>query len=43
MLRVAVPGAAELRLEHLVLDVNGTLTDRGRLAGPRGDAPAVSR
>ena len=31
MLIVAVPGAAELRLEHLVLDVNGTLTDRGRL------------
>ena len=31
MLHVAVPGAGELRLEHLVLDVNGTLTDRGRL------------
>ena len=31
MLHVPVPGADELRLEHLVLDVNGTLTDRGRL------------
>jgi soluble P-type ATPase len=31
MLHVDVPGAGELRLEHLVLDVNGTLTDRGRL------------
>jgi P-type E1-E2 ATPase len=31
MLHVAVPGAAELRLDHLVLDVNGTLADRGRL------------
>ena len=30
-LHVPVPGADELRLEHLVLDVNGTLTDRGRL------------
>ena len=31
MLHVPVPGVGELRLEHLVLDVNGTLTDRGRL------------
>jgi P-type E1-E2 ATPase len=31
MLRVAVPGAGELSLEHLVLDANGTLTDRGEL------------
>ena len=30
MLHVPVPGGEELRLEHLVLDVNGTLTDRGR-------------
>ena len=31
MLHVAIPGGDDLRLEHLVLDVNGTLTDRGRL------------
>jgi soluble P-type ATPase len=30
-LSVAIPGRAELRLEHLVLDVNGTLTNRGVL------------
>jgi P-type E1-E2 ATPase len=38
MLHVAVPGRDALDLEHLVLDVNGTLTDRGRLldgVGPR--------
>jgi P-type E1-E2 ATPase len=29
MLHVPVPGSADLRLEHLVLDANGTLTDRG--------------
>jgi soluble P-type ATPase len=28
---VEVPGGPTLRLEHLLLDVNGTLTDRGRL------------
>lgn len=28
---VRVPGAADLELEHVVLDVNGTLTDRGHL------------
>jgi len=28
---VPIPGRAELRLEHLLLDVNGTLTDRGKL------------
>ena len=27
--RVAVPGEARLQFDHLVLDVNGTLTDRG--------------
>lgn len=27
---IAIPGGEELRLEHLVLDVNGTLSDRGR-------------
>ena len=30
-LSVAIPGRAKLRLEHLVLDVNGTLTNRGVL------------
>lgn len=31
MIHVPVPGGADLRLEHLVLDSNGTLSDRGRL------------
>jgi soluble P-type ATPase len=30
-LSVSIPGRVELRLEHLMLDVNGTLTDRGAL------------
>ena len=30
-LSVSIPGLAELRLEHLLLDVNGTLTNRGEL------------
>lgn len=30
-LSVSIPGRVELRLEHLVLDVNGTLTNRGEL------------
>jgi len=30
MLHVSVPTGEDLWLEHLVLDVNGTLTDRGR-------------
>jgi P-type E1-E2 ATPase len=30
-LRVDIPGRGSLELEHLVLDLNGTLTDRGRL------------
>jgi len=30
-LRIEIPGRAPLDLEHLVLDVNGTLTDRGVL------------
>jgi soluble P-type ATPase len=30
-LSVPIPGRGELRLEHLLLDVNGTLTDRGVL------------
>ena len=29
--RVPIPGRDELRLEHLMLDVNGTLTNRGVL------------
>jgi soluble P-type ATPase len=31
MRTVAIPGTAGLKLEHLVLDLNGTLTDRGAL------------
>jgi len=30
-LTVQVPGAEALVIEHVVLDINGTLTDRGRL------------
>lgn len=30
-LLVSIPGRGELRLEHLLLDVNGTLTNRGVL------------
>jgi soluble P-type ATPase len=30
-LSVSIPGVAELRLEHLLVDVNGTLTNRGEL------------
>lgn len=30
-LSVSIPGWEELRLEHLFLDVNGTLTNRGEL------------
>jgi soluble P-type ATPase len=30
-LSVPIPGRAELRLEHLLVDVNGTLTNRGVL------------
>ncbi len=30
-LSITIPGRAELRLEHLLLDVNGTLTNRGVL------------
>jgi soluble P-type ATPase len=28
---IPIPGGTELRLEHLLLDVNGTLTERGAL------------
>ena len=31
MLHVRIPGADDLRVEALLLDVNGTLTDRGQL------------
>lgn len=31
MLSVSIPGLGELRLEHLLVDVNGTLTNRGEL------------
>jgi P-type E1-E2 ATPase len=31
MISVEIPGFGSLRLEHLVLDVNGTLTNRGAL------------
>jgi P-type E1-E2 ATPase len=31
MLNLDVPGGTDLRLAYLVLDVNGTLTDRGQL------------
>jgi soluble P-type ATPase len=31
VLVVDVPGRAALRLEHVLLDVNGTITDRGQL------------
>lgn len=46
-LPVAIPGRAEYALEHLMLDVNGTLTDRGVLldgVGARIDRlrPAVT-
>lgn len=38
MLRVTVPGGSDLSLEHLVLDVNGTLSNRGRLIAGVDDA-----
>jgi P-type E1-E2 ATPase len=41
MFRVPVPGQDALALEHVVLDVNGTLTDRGRLID--GVAPRLAR
>lgn len=36
-LSVEIPGRAPLELEHLVLDVNGTLTDRGVLIDGVGE------
>jgi soluble P-type ATPase len=41
MVRVGIPGLKDLRLGHLVLDVNGTLTDRGRLLD--GVVPRLAR
>jgi P-type E1-E2 ATPase len=41
MLHVRVPGGADLALEHLVLDVNGTLTNRGEVID--GVAEALAR
>jgi soluble P-type ATPase len=38
MLQVLVPGGADLSLEHLVLDANGTLSDRGELIPRVGEA-----
>jgi hypothetical protein len=39
--RFEIPGAAAIELEHLVLDVNGTLTHRGDLIpGVTGAAAA---
>jgi soluble P-type ATPase len=40
-LQVAIPGRPEVRLEHLMLDVNGTLTNRGALLD--GVKPRVER
>lgn len=34
---VAIPGRGQLALDHLVLDVNGTLTDRGALVEGVGE------
>ena len=40
MLQLRIPGGDELRLEHLVLDVNGTLSTRGKAID--GIGPAVA-
>jgi P-type E1-E2 ATPase len=40
---VPVPGGPDLSLDHLVLDVNGTLTDRGELIDGVADALAALR
>ncbi len=40
---VAIPGRAALELEHLLLDVNGTLTNRGALLGEVEDKLAALR
>ncbi len=54
MLRVPMPGGAPVKLRRLVLDANGTLTDRGgqvpgvgeriaRLSRPGRDPSAVMK
>lgn len=43
MLEIAVPGEPELRLEHLLLDANGTITDRGVLLADVADAVRALR
>jgi soluble P-type ATPase len=43
MVHVPIPGRNDLRLEHLVLDVNGTLTNRGHPIAGVGDALAALR
>ena len=43
MLRVAIPGGDDLCLQHLVLDVNGTLSDRGALIAGVGERVRVVR
>ena len=40
---VPIPGRGELRLDHLLLDVNGTLTSRGSLLGGVEDRVAQLR
>ena len=43
-LRAEIPGRGRLELDHLVLDVNGTLTDRGELIeGVAGRLARVGR
>lgn len=41
-IEVRIPGEQDIVLRHLVLDVNGTLTDRGRLiAGASAELRAL--
>jgi P-type E1-E2 ATPase len=42
-LRIAIPGLDELELDQLLLDVNGTLTDRGELIDGVGERIARLR
>jgi P-type E1-E2 ATPase len=43
MLHVSIPAGEDLSLEHLVLDVNGTLADRGRRIEAAAEALAELR
>jgi P-type E1-E2 ATPase len=43
MVHVPIPGRDDLWLEHLVLDINGTLTDRAQLIAGVADALAALR